>query len=454
MNKKTVGVFLWLLEYGALVLLCLGVRYSTDYTFRFLVLYMICQALFGHYQVKTILIWDEIRLLILSHICFFATSLILLPTMYITFGLVVKNALVTCFMLLFDIIAARTIRLILNRQIADRVMIVGIGKEAKTLATVCSVNRFSLMNVKCFLNPHDSNEEHDIEELKRYKDFIYPVEQLEKVLVEQHITEVILADPQMNQDVVDEIVNKANHYVKKIKYMPLVRGLITFDSRIEDFDGVLVVSRSIEHKGILKHFAKRLIDICAGIAGCLLVIPLTLYVRHVNRKNGDFDPVYFKQERIGKDGKMFVMYKFRTMIPNAEETLKKLMENDPAIREEYTTNKKLRNDPRITEAGKLLRRRSLDEFPQFINVLKGDMSLVGPRPYLPGEKDDMGIYYDSVIGSKPGITGMWQSHGRNDVGFHERCIMDDYYYRNWSLWLDITILIKTVKSVFVKDGAF
>lgn len=141
------------------------------------------------------------------------------------------------------------------------------------------------------------------------------------------------------------------------------------------------------------------------------------------------------------------------MIPNAEQVLEELMEKDPEIKKEYLTNKKLQNDPRITEAGHFLRKSSLDEFPQFINVLKGEMSLVGPRPYLFREKEDMGIYYDSVIHCKPGITGMWQANGRSDVGFEDRCKLDDYYYKNWTLSLDMIIIYKTVKSVVYGKGA-
>lgn len=183
----------------------------------------------------------------------------------------------------------------------------------------------------------------------------------------------------------------------------------------------------------------------------IVLAPLTLYVRHLNRKQGDRDPIFFKQTRIGEDGKEFTIYKFRTMVPNAEKILDELMEKDENIRKEYQENKKLRNDPRITKAGAFLRKTSLDEFPQFINVFKGDMSLIGPRPYLPREIPDMGDYYADVVSSKPGITGMWQTHGRSEVNFEQRLELDEYYYRNWSLWLDMTLLIRTVKQVLGND---
>ena len=115
---------------------------------------------------------------------------------------------------------------------------------------------------------------------------------------------------------------------------------------------------------------------------------------------------------------------------------------------------KMDNDPRIIKGiGNFIRKTSIDEFPQFFNVLKGDMSLIGPRPYLPREKKDMGQYYDSIIKCKPGVTGMWQANGRSDVGFDYRCKLDDYYYHNWSVWLDFTILYKTIKSVVYGKGS-
>ena len=198
---------------------------------------------------------------------------------------------------------------------------------------------------------------------------------------------------------------------------------------------------------------KRFIDILFGIAGCLLLIPLTIYVKVVNVKNGDKGPIFFTQDRIGKDGKLFKIYKYRTMVLGADKILEKLMAEDPAIREEYTINKKLENDPRITKAGKFLREKSLDEFPQFINVIKGEMSVVGPRPYLPREKKDMGENYKYIVAMKPGLSGMWQTHGRSDVNFEERTILDNYYSHNWNVWLDLTIIYRTISIVLHGRGA-
>lgn len=195
-------------------------------------------------------------------------------------------------------------------------------------------------------------------------------------------------------------------------------------------------------------------DIGIGIVGGLSLIPLTILVwiktDNEERKHG----LFFTQDRIGKDGKSIKIYKYRSMVTGADKILEEMMAKDEKIREEYEKNKKLKDDPRITKVGEFLRRTSLDEFPQFINVLKGEMSFVGPRPYLPREKKDMGEYYGKIIKSKPGITGMWQTHGRSETDFEERLELDEYYYRNWSLWLDIVIIIKTIKNVIGGKGAY
>ena len=200
-------------------------------------------------------------------------------------------------------------------------------------------------------------------------------------------------------------------------------------------------------------FIKRTFDIGVGLVGSTLLLPIMAIVKLANLKNGDKDPVLFKQKRIGKNGKEINIYKIRSMVPNAEKVLEKLMKEDPKIKEEYETNKKLENDPRITKVGAFIRKTSLDEFGQFVNILKGDMSVVGPRPYLLGEKKDMGEYYSDVICCKPGLTGLWQVEGRSDIGFENRCRLDRFYNKHKGLWFDVKIFLKTFVSVLQSKGA-
>lgn len=197
---------------------------------------------------------------------------------------------------------------------------------------------------------------------------------------------------------------------------------------------------------------KRLFDILVGILGIIALIPITIIVFIFNILNKDFSSVFYTHTRIGKDGKEFRLYKFRSMIPNADEVLVELLK-DKKIATEYNKNKKLKNDPRITKVGKILRKSSLDELPQFINILKGDMSLVGNRPYLPKEKKDMGKYYNDIVKTKPGLTGYWQVSGRSDVSFKKRLKLEQYYSNNYNLLLDIKIIFKTIKVVLGMNGA-
>ena len=222
-----------------------------------------------------------------------------------------------------------------------------------------------------------------------------------------------------------------------------------FETTLEKDDTMSRVSvRKISYLVI-----KRIFDILISIIGLILLIPIALIIKVAYMCTGDFTSIFFVQERIGKNGKLFKFFKFRSMVPNADEVLFRTMELDEIIAAEYNKNKKLKNDPRVTKIGRVIRKLSIDELPQFINVFLGDMSLIGNRPYLPREQKDMGQYYESVIASRPGITGMWQTHGRSEVTFEQRLVYDDYYYRNWSLWMDMTILMKTFRTVNESTGA-
>ena len=198
---------------------------------------------------------------------------------------------------------------------------------------------------------------------------------------------------------------------------------------------------------------KRVFDIVCAFIGCLFLLPVALIVKISYILNKDYDSIFFKQQRIGKDGKLFNFYKFRSMVPNADEVLFKLLETDEEAAKEYKINKKLENDPRITKMGKILRKTSIDELPQLINILKGDMSLIGNRPYLPREQEDMGTYSKDILKTKPGLTGYWQVSGRSDTTFEERLVLEKYYSNHNSLKLDIKIFFKTFSVVLLHKGS-
>lgn len=198
---------------------------------------------------------------------------------------------------------------------------------------------------------------------------------------------------------------------------------------------------------------KRMMDIVGGFFGTLLLVPLTIGIYIANLIVNDKGPIFYAQKRIGKNGKIFTIYKYRSMVVNADKKLNRYLKENEEAKKEYEKYKKLKDDPRITKVGNFLRKTSLDEFPQFINVLKGEMSLVGPRPYLRREKKDMGDNYKVITSVKPGITGYWQVNGRSEKDFKERTSMDVAYVHDQNLWFDVKIIVKTVLKIFKREGA-
>ncbi len=198
---------------------------------------------------------------------------------------------------------------------------------------------------------------------------------------------------------------------------------------------------------------KRVLDLGVTVVGGALILPLVLALSFlVWLESGR--PVLYRDWRTGQDGKLFSCVKFRTMVPDAEALLQRMLEEDPSLREEYLKYHKLRDDPRITRVGRFLRKTSLDELPQLWNVLRGEMSLVGPRPYLPRESEDVGVAQSEILRVPPGVTGLWQVEGRNRASFQERVQTDSDYVRDWSVWLDILLLARTVKCVALSRGAY
>lgn len=425
-------------------------RFDDEIAIKLCALYFLMQILIGRYQGKVLLMYDEIRLLVLSHVGFFFASFLVFPFYSWTFRKLYGFVFLTIFLFVFAGFSSRYTHKWFRKKYKHNTLIFGVGHTAAQLAFVCRGNSYSLLDVQAFVNckSYGIHQEQVVSKNKTIG-----IEDVDSFIKSHNIDTVLIAIPELKQKNLNSLFELFKNKVNVIKYLPQVNGLVTFDTKVEDFDGILMISNSRGVNQVGSYVLKRLMDICAGLCGILILIPLTVFVFVKNRKEGDKGPIFFTQNRIGKNGKEFKMYKYRTMVLGADKILEELMEKDPAIREEYTVNKKLANDPRITSAGKFLREKSLDEFPQFINVLLGQMSLIGPRPYLPREKEDMGQYYDDVVACKPGITGMWQSHGRSDVDFDHRLVLDEYYYRNWSFWLDVTLLFKTVKQVLYGRGA-
>lgn len=208
---------------------------------------------------------------------------------------------------------------------------------------------------------------------------------------------------------------------------------------------VVDTSMTISKRAYL--IVKRVFDIFASSFGLIVLSPIFLITIIAVRLESKGKAI-FTQDRIGLNGKIFKLYKFRSMVENADEILKDILSKDDVLALEYRVNKKFKNDPRITKVGKIIRKLSIDELPQLLNVLKGDMSLIGNRPYLPREIDDMRPYYEKIVSTKPGITGLWQTSGRSNTTFKTRCKLESDYSENASIAMDIQIFFKTFIVVF------
>lgn len=197
---------------------------------------------------------------------------------------------------------------------------------------------------------------------------------------------------------------------------------------------------------------KRILDLLGVILLAIVFSPLILAIAVLMHREGG--SIIYKHRRIGRHGRAFECLKFRTMVPNAEQVLRDVLERDPAMRAEWVRDHKLRCDPRVTRLGRFLRRTSLDELPQLWNVIRGEMSLVGPRPVVREELLRYGRNVRTYLSAKPGITGLWQVKGRNDTDYRRRVVLDTYYVRNQNLLLDLYILLKTTRVVLGGSGAY
>ena len=279
------------------------------------------------------------------------------------------------------------------------------------------------------------------------------VELAPALAAELRVRHAIVAMPGVPREKLLGILESYGRIFPHIIIIPDLFGFSSLWVTAKDLGGVLGLE--LRQRLLLKgpQLIKRAIDFVLASAGGLLALPLFAVIALWIRLDSP-GPVFYLQERLGKDGKRFLAVKFRTMYQDAEERLSQILAHDPVFREEYEMFHKLRNDPRVTRAGRFLRKLSLDELPQLWNVLKGEMSLVGPRAYLPRELPAMAGSERIILRVLPGVTGLWQVSGRNEISFGGRLEIDTYYVRNWSIWLDLYILARTAWVVIFGRGAY
>lgn len=361
------------------------------------------------------------------------------------------------YVMLYPVIAFASlciVRVFLNRMMKKSkafqtpVLIVGAGKTGECIAHQIENDTGMRYRIVGFLEdntPYDAS----CKVLGRFED-------MEKVIQETGVQSVLIAAPGISQEQLSELVYKAQSLVRNVGVVPNLVAVPMSNVTVESFFDAKIMILGIKNNMVLPYnrVLKTMFDISLTFLGIILVSPLLVWIAY-KIHNDSKGPIIYSGKRVGQNGKLFKCYKFRSMYVNSDEILEKYLEEHAEKREEWNLYHKLKgHDPRVTPVGEILRRTSLDELPQIFNVLKGEMGLVGPRPYLPQELKDMGAAKDIILLAKPGITGYWQTSGRNDITFEERLHMESWYVCNWDIWIDFMLLWRTIKVVLNHNGAY
>ena len=268
-----------------------------------------------------------------------------------------------------------------------------------------------------------------------------------------NIKMAIVAMPSVTQN---KMVRFMNYSVSAFRYSVLIPGFFNVSNiwmSVRDFDGILGFAASNRLNMIWNLAIKRALDIAIVVIGGIVLLPFLLIIALLI-KAASPGPVLYRHKRLGLKGAPFYACKFRSMVVDADKKLETVLASDPELQKEWELNQKLKNDPRITKIGKFLRRTSFDEFPQLLNILKGEMSLVGPRPVVEDEMKKYGENFKRIFSVKPGLTGLWQISGRSDTNYNDRISYDTYYLQSWSVWLDLWILYRTPGAILKGRGAY
>ena len=331
------------------------------------------------------------------------------------------------------------------------VILIGAGKTAER------VLRFFRMDLGYRYDITGIIDDHPISKKVSEKFLLYGrFDEAEAIVRDSGIQDVIITAPGLKKEGLQHLIEKIQPHVRNISFVPDLIGtpMAGVEAHLLFNEELLMLSLKNNLASRWNRFVKRVFDLVVGCILSVFIVPILLVLAILIRMDSK-GPAFYNASRIGADGKTFKCYKLRSMYMNSDEILRDFLEKNPAAKQEWTEFQKLRDyDPRVTKIGEYIRKYSLDELPQIFNVIKGDMSLVGPRPYLPREKEQMGRYLPVICMTTPGITGLWQVSGRNDISFDGRLRLDSWYVHNWSLWYDIAILFRTIDVVFGRKGAY
>lgn len=333
----------------------------------------------------------------------------------------------------------------------ERVLILGAGESGRLVIDGLQRERYMGYDVIGFLDDDEAKKGQVINGRKVFG----KVRHFPRFIKDLGITTVIIAMPSLPNERLSPLTASVQNHATNTMVIPDLRGVALLNTDLLHlfYEEIFLMNIRNNMKSVPNRFIKRVFDIISCIAFMPLLLPVISIIGIIIKLETP-GPAIYAHDRVGKGRKVFRCYKFRTMQRDAEERLKEMLENNELIRNEWERSWKLKEDPRITRIGRFLRKTSLDELPQVFNVIKGEMSLVGPRPYLLREQKDIEEQLQLICSTEPGITGLWQVSGRSDTGYKYRVKLDGWYVMNWSLWLDIVILFKTIGVVAKREGAY
>jgi undecaprenyl-phosphate galactose phosphotransferase len=334
-------------------------------------------------------------------------------------------------------------------------VILGIGQNAREAAKALRSEPLMGLEPVAFLAPEGERSRDSVIEIDGQRFELLPAgDDLEATLERLARPHLLVALEAGGLAPYQGLLQRLFARYSDMSIVPPLRGLPLYGMEMTHFFSheVLMLSARNNLARPIPRFLKRVFDMAGSFALLVALAPLLAYLAWRVRETGG--PAIFGHRRVGRYGRTFRCLKFRTMVPDAESVLARHLEGDPAARADWERDFKLKDDPRITPIGRFLRRTSLDELPQLWNVIKGEMSLVGPRPIIEDELRRYGDQVDYYLEVRPGITGLWQISGRNDTTYEDRVALDCWYVRNWSLWYDLVILVKTVRVVLRREGAY
>lgn len=338
----------------------------------------------------------------------------------------------------------------------EPVLIMGAGKTGELVAQAMLKDHYPGYRVFGFLDDDPVKQKRGMRVKGTMLSVLGGFDDAAAIIHARGIRNVIIAAPGLPGAETVNLVNKLQSYARSVTVVADLFGIPVMGGELEYFfdEQVVGVRNHNNLASPVNIAAKRFFDMIVGMIIFITMLPVMALIALAIKLDSP-GPAIFSGKRLGRRGSTFKCYKFRTMFVDNDRILEEYLTANPEAQEEWNTYAKLRGyDPRVTRVGSFLRKTSLDELPQLLNVLKGEMSLVGPRPYLPREKSQMEGFKDTILVAYPGITGLWQVNGRNEIDFNGRLRLESWYVRNWSLWLDISILFRTICVVLRRNGAY